>query len=481
MTAPSLSWFPAPHPERETHAGWRAAFLLTLALLLGALLVWTFGLPGPISGGIRQDLSDGSVAVVMTTLLTAALILGHNAYNEAYWATLLAISPFLPVIGAVAVVLAYLAPGTGRVHQEALYLGTAVALSLWVTGGAAFHWMACAKTAQSRSYGELLPRARRLRSLLDSIAWRMGYESWWQLKPVPANPQAWDRLAEARSYSSTLDIELGQSGLRFAMATGYVNLWRTLHRAEEALIEIDRSSAVGDAIYDYNRLSGSSIPNCATLQKEIEAAIGPEVVKGLFGPTGAVGGFTPSEDASAVVKSVRTAINEYRDDQWEGLIRERNRLLRAVLATALVTFLMVGLAIVCEISRSALVAVSGYFLTGAIIGLFSRLRAEEQADSAVDDYGLFEARLIATAQISGLAAVAGVFLVALAPVVFATPDVAAAVAGSLSKVLDLGSDARGLVVAAAFGLTPDLLIAGLSKSSTDIKQKIVGSEAAGGK
>jgi hypothetical protein len=424
------------------------------------------------------------MAAATAVLLAATLVLGFYAYDDAYWATLLAIAPFLPMLAAVAVCLAYLAPDSTRAHQEALYLGTAAAVGLWVASGTAFRWMAEASTAQSRSYGELVPRVRRLHELLGPSGPGAGPGGALPFGLNPGNLHAIGRLHEAQCNLDTVIAGLSRPGLPFALGTGYVNLWRALHRAEEALIEVDEDSAVEVARYDHDRLEGSTIPNSSDLQKQIQAALlklDPQAAQAVFGVASTATSPVSKETALALLSGVRCEINEYRDDQWEGLIRERNHVLRTVLASALGTFLLVGLGVARNVSTAAVVAASAYFLVGAVVGLFSRMRTEAQAESApmVDDYGLFEARLLAAAQISGLAGVAGVFLAALVPGFLATPDLTSTATGTFSAILDLGRDGRGLVVAAVFGLSPELLITGMTKSTDVLKQRLQTSGTAG--
>jgi hypothetical protein len=114
--------------------------------------------------------------------------------------------------------------------------------------------------------------------------------------------------------------------------------------------------------------------------------------------------------------------------------------------------------------------------------LFVRLRLEGRAETAVDDYGLFEARLLHTPLLSGLAGVAGVFIFAVAPSIFGTNAAAnQAAAVSLSQVFDLATNTRGLIAAAIFGLTPELLIKWLGSQADGIKGQLEASRAAGAK
>ena len=52
------------------------------------------------------------------------------------------------------------------------------------------------------------------------------------------------------------------------------------------------------------------------------------------------------------------------------------------------------------------------FLVGAVVGLFSRLRFDYEDEIAIDDFGLSAMRHFAAPQLSGIAAVLGVGLLA---------------------------------------------------------------------
>ena len=94
-----------------------------------------------------------------------------------------------------------------------------------------------------------------------------------------------------------------------------------------------------------------------------------------------------------------------------------------------------------------------YFLIGALTGLFARAQAEWNADSAVDDFGLASARLLQVPWLSGLSAVGGVLLISVIDAQYAGT---AEGAEQLMAIFD--SRPVLLVVAAVFGLAPDLII-----------------------
>jgi hypothetical protein len=170
--------------------------------------------------------------------------------------------------------------------------------------------------------------------------------------------------------------------------------------------------------------------------------------------------------ARAVLREVRHALNGFVQDTMEGLVRARNRLWRAILLTATTTFLLVGLAVLNNVPKSLLIGASVFFLVAAVVGLFNRLRLQAEADLAVEDFNLFEARLVHTPLISGLAGVAGVILVSL------VPGASSAGPPALSKIFELSDNPFGLIVAAAFGLAPDRIIGPLESQTEKLKGQL---------
>src|SRR4029079_8453571 len=105
------------------------------------------------------------------------------------------------------------------------------------------------------------------------------------------------------------------------------------------------------------------------------------------------------------------AVNDFRDTRVEALFRARGRVFRTILVTGLVIDLVVGLSILLSVNPPQLAAAAVFFLVGAIVGLFNRLRLEVGPDRGVEqDFGLFDARLLQTVLLSGVAGVGGVFI-----------------------------------------------------------------------
>jgi hypothetical protein len=176
--------------------------------------------------------------------------------------------------------------------------------------------------------------------------------------------------------------------------------------------------------------------------------------------------------ARTILRVVLHAINDFRDSRRAEMIRAKNRLLLTIFVTSLLAYGIEVVVLFAGAPPANLLAAILFFFVGATVGLMDRLRREAKTSSAVDDFGLFEARLLHTPLLSGLAAVGGVLLVnvapALATALSASPGTGVD-AVSLAKVYDL-SNVGGILVAGVFGLTPGVFFDGLQKQ-TDVLRK----------
>ncbi len=185
--------------------------------------------------------------------------------------------------------------------------------------------------------------------------------------------------------------------------------------------------------------------------------------------------------ARGVIREVRFAINEFRDGAWDGLVRVRNRLLRTILVAGVVGVLLLDLAVLSNVPAFNLISAIVFFLVGALVGLFNRLRIEAGSSQAVEDFGLFEARLLHTPLLSGLAAVGGVFLTAILPVVSSIVATGSSTTPAelkpLTDVFDISKNQVGLLVAAVFGLAPNSILTILKDQSDRYKRDLAQSSA----
>lgn len=185
-------------------------------------------------------------------------------------------------------------------------------------------------------------------------------------------------------------------------------------------------------------------------------------------------------------------------------------MLRASAVAGFVSYLILALALVFGVQETHLGTAWAYFLTGAVAGLFLRLRSAGTATEVADDYGLEAARLYQTPLLSGMAAVMGVVMMAsiggssLNDIINPNPDVSLSAVVSvepspsaepvaaetvtgpsdqdtmapLADAFDLGKYPIGLVIALVFGLTPGLVPDRLGASLAGTKSAITSSRPA---
>jgi H+/Cl- antiporter ClcA len=124
--------------------------------------------------------------------------------------------------------------------------------------------------------------------------------------------------------------------------------------------------------------------------------------------------------------------------------------------------------------NASLIAATAFYLVGAITGLFGRFYREALAKSTVDDFGFSTVRFIATPLLSGLAGVGGVLLTVT------LTALAGSGLNSLNNPQDLGQIFKVvpqfLLLAAIFGLTPNLLITGLQNAAKKYESDIQSSK-----
>jgi hypothetical protein len=302
-----------------------------------------------------------------------------------------------------------------------------------------------------------------------------------------------------------------RSGFRWSTASGYVNCFRALHRAEEALTDVEPLGLLlGDGLHNYFSLRDSRVPNRDALMTTVRRAIGrlyPADAHDFFesgdrsvGPSDRRRQAAASDESSsvateerrtgteaprrrgdersarAVLREVRFAINDFRDDAFDGIVRQRNRLWRTILATGLVTYFILSLAILAHAPTQQLLIASAYFMTGAVVGMFNQLRVAGSARSAIEDFGLSEALLVQIPLVSGLSALAGVVITGIvSPAALAGVGKTVTVP-TLGEIFGPETFAGYLLVAAFFGLSPALLVERLRKETRDLQNDIISSE-----
>lgn len=190
---------------------------------------------------------------------------------------------------------------------------------------------------------------------------------------------------------------------------------------------------------------------------------------------------TTELEARSALREVRRTINEFRKGLWEGLVTIRNQLIGTTIITGLPAYVMLCIAIIAGAPQASIMAATIFYTVGALTGLFGRLYIESKTDTAADDYDLTLARIVVTPVLAGLAAVGGVLLTTmLSLTVLKSPALQTSNQQlGLGVIYNLNSNTFGIIIAAIFGLTPNLFINILqdkAKDLTDQLQKSTASE-----
>ena len=479
--------------------------------------------------------------------------------------------PLAPTLAAMLSVGLYLSPVAGLDGLAPVTLAVLYLVLTWLV--AALLIVVLGFTSPDRAsmgtFGELMAQVQEL------SAWA----TWSEQQTAPPRPSmsytTWQvARAELVAQVRALAAESRQRGARWVLATGYMTLWRRLHRAQEALIEVappeavikyaqfdllrvnnatmarsdsyvslladaikvlsqgrhidasldqligDLTAILGalgsggtptvDAVQLLDARSDAAVLQLRALPTPVNAAQLAETLaaaKGKFGDasldvaalrkaiqtglqflqalsasvadqaggTMPASGLTPPRsvtEATALVRTIRRMINDFRDDSRAGLVRARNQLLGTTGITAMTAYGLLWVALLGRAPATAVTAAISYYLVGAIVGLFTRLYAEANTETGVDDFGLSMTRLLAAPLLSGLAGVLGIVLLGMAAATQYQQQTSA-----LADAFDLARTPLNLVTAGVFGLTPGLLIDHLTQKTDQYKQDLKSSQA----
>jgi hypothetical protein len=416
-------------------------------------------------------------------------------------AAILVTVPALPPVALIAMVVNYLVPGPVALHAldpllgglliAGLFCALAALVMRFLLGGTS------ADQANTTSFNQIRERLHELDARLAVAAQRAD--------PATAADVACRR---ARALRAQIRVQLEQSALDWVQATGYISIWKLLHRAEEALLMVDSvHDVLGAVLFDDLRLSGAAIPNGDHLRAKLRhaasnltgmasaylepvPATASAEARSVPDPASAPIDAQDQESVSrAALREVRRAINEFRDGSFEAMVRTRNHLLATLTLTGLAAVLIAATAIatrerapVTDPSTDPIVGAAVFYLVGALVGLFNRLRNESGRADDIEDYGLTAARIALTPVLSGLGAVAGVAITAMLTGGTNLPSllsaggagVSSAPVGvpGLASIYSLGMNQFGIVIAAVFGLTPTLLIGALQNQADTYRDNI---------
>jgi len=187
--------------------------------------------------------------------------------------------------------------------------------------------------------------------------------------------------------------------------------------------------------------------------------------------------------ARVTLREVRSTLNDFRDQRWEGIVRQRSRLMMSIVVTGIITHALLCIIILTNpppAIRLNLLAAALFYIIGAVAGVFARFYAESQGSASVDDFGLSTTRLLAIPLLSGLAGVGGVFV--LGGLAILGGPALFNINTTQSMTFGLGRlfspDPQFLLAAAIFGLTPNLLIKELQQKAQEYESDLKSSKGA---
>jgi hypothetical protein len=301
---------------------------------------------------------------------------------------LIATAVLMPPVGAVSGVTLYC------IHERwwVAFAGAVLAVAAWCGFAMWYTRYTTPKRANPTVYNQLTQRLAEL-----TLQYR-------QIVPPADGEQRAILYADIGRRLAMIDASLRceRGDLRWVSATGYINLWKILHRLDEELLRFDTpEQASDDARYDHDRLTGSTVPDGQAMLGDLEAA-----EKAIKASPAAV-----TAEALDTLVTIRQKINEFRDTGREGLLEARNRLVLVGIITGLALDALVGLVVAYGVSPRRLATAAAFFLAGGLIGIFKRLYDEFQTDSDVEDYSLSTARAIVVPVLSGIAGLFGVLFI----------------------------------------------------------------------
>ncbi len=289
---------PVPLPDRRTALERHRVLIVAVAMAATIVVAIFVGLGGlnpviPALGG--SDWQYVRVFVAALVVLVALFWLFAEVVGPGYMGALWLIGPRVPGMAALAVLLAYIIPPVDHpVHQAAVGIGTYFAFVAWVGLAVLFRGAGYADASQAKVWSELLQRICQLKSRVDGI------------RVDPAGPLAavrneacqqlgWaeDHLFEPPTEKDPEPRQRSRSGVDWASGTAYLAVWQAVHRAEEAIVEIEPCAAtIADALHDDLRLTNSTLTNATGLRLSLQRAVAwldPESVERYFPTLQAIG------------------------------------------------------------------------------------------------------------------------------------------------------------------------------------------------
>jgi hypothetical protein len=445
--------------------------------------------------------------------------------NKAMFSTLIPTAALVPVVAALVSIIIYLSllPNlTLGVHRDsfiAVYGGTLLVVLGWMVIGIFRQGAANVNRADSARYEMIIRRLIQIASWLDilgeppSSSNCPGFtglcEEAKRLKPLIEL----NKREACDAFSSICESITSKRRLSWVLGSGYLDIWRKIHRIDEAFIYLEpRELVIYDALHDESSLTNASIGDgedllaklrtaVTALDTSVTAYLKQQALRQVANTKGnaillktshnpgqaslvdilaqAITSQTTrkcpvcSEHRAkealgrTILKEVRFTLHQFRDDRWEKLLRARKLLIKLTIFASISTYILLEFAILAGAKPETLIAVTTFYLVGVTVALFNRLYDQSKSDVSLDDFNLATVRIVAAVVFAGLAAVGGVLVQNLL-----VPSASSSTNFSSAFNLSLPS----IFVAAAFGLTPSLFVTAIQKQTDQYKLDLKSTE-----
>jgi hypothetical protein len=398
-----------------------------------------------------------------------------SRFASEWAASLIGWVQLLPGLMAGWAVLMYIHPDPA-IRAVALPGGFTAGMASWLVLGLAAIRFAGAERSNRTVYNDITRRVEVLKTQLPRLRAK--------------DPALYEKANAAYKHiERTLGLTDGSraaAGSQWVQGTGYVDLWAAVHTAEEALLAASGEEEILTVAFtDRARLRASRIEardDLLLLSGQAIITLNESAATNLPMPKpSSFDGRSKTRLAKTVLQEVRHAINTYRNDRAAGLVRLKRQLVLSTTLTGIVGVVGVALAFLVGVVPEVVGGAAAFWVVGALIGSFQSAYTQQRSQYAVEDYGLATARMFLAPYLAGIAAVFGVFAVAFvagAPLgVSLLEPQGGDAATALRSIFDVTAHPVGLVAAAVFGLTPELIISRLRSIGEQLKFDIQSTEA----
>ncbi len=237
----------------------------------GAVKTSTDGAPAGAAKGIvvpAQIPTKGSVASESKRSFRDWIIICLRAYGAALVGSV-AIVPILVSAVTIGFYLTEVPPFTQTTPVwYAVAFGALYTYIAWLVIAALCSPLTAGRLMNATSYGLLKSRLNQLESRLDEIDAEGKTKNWAEYQVV-ALREARDKIEDLKSYLHRYPV-----GLPWVLGLGYVDVWSRLHRAEEALIEVEPlEMLVRGALHDKLSIQDSQISSRDELLQKLRQAV----------------------------------------------------------------------------------------------------------------------------------------------------------------------------------------------------------------